>query len=87
MPDKTMLIIKIKPKELDQIDAAVAAVRGIKSGQVMDVKKEPIGFGIEVIKAGILVDSKDDGAVDAVTNEINGLAEIEDSEIEGMTLL
>ncbi len=87
MPDKTMLIIKIKPKELGQIDAAVAAVRGIKSGQVMDVKKEPIGFGIEVIKAGILVDSKDEGAVDRVTDELSALAEIEEAEIEGMTLL
>ena len=87
MPDKTMLILKIKPRELGEIDKAMAAVKGIKSGQVMDVKKEPIGFGIEVIKAGILVDSKDEGAVDAVTNEINGLAEIEESEIEGMTLL
>ncbi len=87
MPDKTMLIIKIKPRDFEAIDAAMAAVRGIKEGQVMDVKKEPIGFGIEVIKAGILVDSKDEGAVERVTDEINALAEIEESEIEGMTLL
>ena len=87
MPDKTMLIIKIKPKDLGTIDAAIIAVRGIKSGQVMDVKKEPIGFGIELIKAGILVDSKDEGAVERVTNELGALAEIEEAEIEGMTLL
>ncbi len=87
MPDKTMLIFRIKPKDLGEIDAAMKAVQGIKAGQVMDVKKEPIGFGIEFIKAGILVDSKDEGAVERVSNEINAMPEIEESEIEGMTLL
>ena len=87
MPDKTMLIMRIKPKDLDAIDAAIKAVRGVKSGQVMDVKKEPIGFGIELIKAGILVDSKDEEAIERVTQEILALAEIEEAEVEGMTLL
>ncbi|VVB99425.1 EF-1 guanine nucleotide exchange domain protein [uncultured archaeon] len=87
MPDKTILIMKIKPRDIGQIAKAMDAVRTIKSGKVMDVKKEPIGFGIEVIKAGITVDSKDEAAVERVTNEILALPEIEDAEVEGMTLL
>lgn len=87
MPDKTMLIFKIKPKDLGQIDKAVEAVKGIKAGVVREVRKEPIGFGIEIIKAGILVDSKDEAAIERVTNEISALPEIEEAEVEGMTLL
>ena len=87
MPDKTLLIMKIKPRDLGKIDEAMAAVNAIKQGRVMEVRKEPIGFGIEIIKAGITVDSKDDGAIERVTQELLDLAEIEEAEVEGMTLL
>ncbi|MEK6957422.1 MAG: hypothetical protein AABW99_00365 [archaeon] len=87
MPDKTLLILKINAKDLEKLDATVKAVKGIKSGEVKDVKREPIGFGVEVIKAGILVNSKDEKAIDRVLEEVKKLKEVEDAEIEGMTLL
>ncbi len=87
MPDKTLLILKINAKDLEKLDATVKAVKGIKSGEVKDVKREPIGFGVEIIKAGILVNSKDEKAIDRVLEEVNKLKEVEDAEIEGMTLL
>ncbi|HLC92229.1 MAG TPA: hypothetical protein VJH23_00820 [archaeon] len=87
MPDKTLLIIRINAKDMEKLDETVAAVRGIKAGAVKDVRREPIGFGVEVIKAGVLIDSKDDAAMDRVIAEIAALAEVEDAEVEGMTLL
>ena len=87
MPDKTLLIVRINAKDMEKLDETVSAVKTIKSGAVKDVRKEPIGFGVQVIKAGILVDSKDEGAPDRVISEIAALTEVEDAEIEGMTLL
>jgi len=87
MPDKTLLIIRINAKDMERLDETVNAVKGVKSGAVKEVRREPIGFGVEVIKAGILVDSKDEQAIDRVMQEIAALAEVEDAEVEGMTLL
>lgn len=87
MGDNTLLIIKINAKDLEKLDETVEAVKGIKNGEVKDIKREPIGFGVEVIKAGILVPAKDDTIVEKVIKEINDLEEVEDAEIEGMTLL
>jgi translation elongation factor EF-1beta len=84
---KAMIIFKIKVKEPEEIDKAVAAIKGIKSGQVKDVKKFPIGFGIELIKAGILIDDKKEGSLEALTAEISSLPEVEEAEVEGMTLI
>ena len=41
--------MKITPKE-EQIDSAIAELKAIKSGEVKDVQKIPIAFGIEIIK-------------------------------------
>ena len=87
MPDKTLLIIRINAKDMERLDETMTAVKGIKAGAVKDVRRDPIGFGVEVIKAGILIDSKDEKAIDAVMMEISGLPEVEDAEVEGMTLL
>ena len=87
MPDKTLLIIRINAKDMEKLDEAITAVRGIKAGAVKDVRREPIGFGVEVIKAGVLIDSKDEKAIDSVMSEISALEEVEDAEVEGMTLL
>ena len=87
MPEYMLLIIKINPVDLEKIDETIAAVKTIKSGQVKDVQKKPIGFGVEIVKAGVLVGSKDEAAPEKVINEINALKEVEDAEIAGMTLI
>ncbi len=87
MPNKTFLIVKINASDMDRLDETIEAVKGIKNGDVKDVKREPIGFGVEIIKAGITVDSSDERLVEKVLNELNGLKEVESAELEGMTLL
>jgi len=84
---KTFLIFRVKAEDLEKLEECVNEIKGISSGEVKDVKREPIGFGAEVIKAGILVDEKDESAIEAVTKELNALNSVEDAELEGMTLL
>ena len=81
-----MVIFKIKPKDFEQIDEAMEQVKGIKAGIVKDIKKVPLGFGIEIIKAAVLFEEKKED-IEGATKEICALSLIEDAEVEGMTLL
>jgi len=83
---KTIVIFKITPKE-DQIDNAIADLKKIKKGIVKDVQKFPIGFGIEILKAAILIEEKADTALAELEQEISSIESIENSEVENMTLL
>ncbi len=87
MPDKSFLIYKVTPKDIENLAATEKEIRGIKSGIVKDIKREPIGFGIEILKAGILVDAKDENAVYRVTKELESLDSVEEVDQESMTLL
>jgi len=87
MPDKTLLIIRINAKDMEKLDECVDQIKTIESGEVKDVRREPIGFGVEIIKAGILIGSKEEALPERVVNEIRSLDSVEDAEIVGMTLL
>ena len=84
---KTMVIYRIKVSDMGKINDAVCAVKDVKNGEVKDVKRVPLGFGIEVIKAGILIEEKKEGALETLTKELNDLPLVEEAEVEGMTLL
>ena len=86
---KAMVIFKISP-EPEQIDAVEAAVRAVTIPDVkfQDLKREPIGFGIEIIKVGYIVPDKTDGiipALEAALNKIEGLTQ--EAEMQGATLI
>jgi translation elongation factor EF-1beta len=87
MPSKTMLIIRVKPNDMEKIDEIIKDIKKIKTGEVREVRKEPIGFGIELIKAGILVPSEDETMPEKVIKEITKIKDVEEAEVEGMTLL
>ena len=72
---------------MDNIAETVEDVKSIKSGIVKDVKRDPIGFGIELIKVGVLVNEKEAGAMEKVTKELQALSSVEEVEQEAMTLL
>jgi translation elongation factor EF-1beta len=83
---KTLVIFKIKPKELEDIDKAIEEIKQIKTGIVKDIKRVPIGFGVEIIKAAVLFEEKKED-IEGATKEINSLPSVEAAEAEGMTLL
>ncbi len=84
---KTMVIFKITLSDMEKIGEVENAVKGIRSGEFKDLKREPIGFGIEVIKAAFLIPEKEEGALEKLTKELQQLPDADCVEVEGMTLV
>ena len=84
---KTLVIYKVTPKEMDRVKETIEQVKGLKSGQVVDVKEQPIGFGVTVLKVGVVVPEKVEGAIEKATAELNSLEMVEEAEQQEMTLL
>lgn len=87
MPDKSFIIYKVTPKDMEKIEETKKEVQGLKSGEVKDVKEDPIGFGIVLLKVGVIVNEKEEGAMEKVTKELSEMASVEKVEQIGMTLL
>lgn len=87
MPSKTFVIFKVSAKEPEKTKELMESLKSLKHGQVKDVKSEPIGFGIEVVKVGVLFDEKDQEGIEKTLNEIKAKPLAEDAEVDGMTLV
>ena len=72
---------------MDFLENVFNAVKQLKTGEVKDVQKIPIGFGIQTIKAAILIPEKQDHVLDEVTDALKKIPNVEDVEVENMTLL
>lgn len=84
---KTLLIFKINAADMQKLDATIEAIKKVQSGEFKDAKQEPIGFGVAVIKAAFTVPEKDDKAVEQLTKELNELEQVEEAELQEMTLV
>lgn len=84
---KTIVIYKITVADMDHLEKAFEDVKGLKTCEVKDVQKIPIGFGISIIKAAILIPEKQDHILDEVTETLKKIEHVEDVEVENMTLL
>jgi len=84
---KTIAIYKITVSDMGYLDSVFNAVKTLKIGEVKDVQKIPIGFGIQTIKAAILIPEKQDRVLDEVTDALKKIENVEDVEVENMTLL
>ncbi|AJF60668.1 MAG: hypothetical protein J4224_02760 [Candidatus Diapherotrites archaeon] len=87
MVGSTFAVFKVIPKDPEKLAETEQDLRQLKNCKVKDVKREPIGFGIEVLKLGVLVPEKDEMAIEDVTSKIKALKTVEDAELEQMTLL
>lgn len=84
---KTLVIFKITTSKMEELDGIAKAIPKIKTGEVKDVQRQPIGFGIEVIRVAVLIPEKQDAVLDAVTKELQQIPFVEEVEAESMTLL
>ncbi len=84
---KTLIVFKITCKDMEKLDETVDHIKKLKSGEVKDVKRIPIGFGIEEIKVAVLIPEKQDQILDQVQEEFKKIPNIESIEVEAMTLL
>ena len=72
---KVFVILRIFPEEnadLSQIEEKLKEVPGFK-----EARREPIGFGIEVIKAGFVVEDAEGNKVEEMVSQIEGVKEAE----------
>ena len=84
---KALIIYRATPRYMEKLDETIKEIEGIKSGEVVDIKKEPIGFGVTVLKVGVMVKDKEANAVEKVTEELNSLPLVEEAEQQEMTLI
>ncbi len=84
---KTFIIFKVNAKDMENLEITEKELRACKNGECKDVKRDPIGFGIIVLKAGYLIPEKKDDAIELLTKEIETLPSVESVEVEGMTLV
>jgi len=87
MPSKVMVIVKIFPEGPDDVEKVEEALKDIKCGELLDLKKEPLAFGLSVIRVGIGVPDKQEGVNDAIEKELKNIEGIKEIEIEGATLI
>jgi translation elongation factor EF-1beta len=81
-----MVVFKVfsNPESLDSV---ASALKEIKEGSFRDLKREPIGFGIEVIRVGYVIPDKTDGALPILEEAIRKIPGINEVEVDMMTLL
>ncbi|MBN2067288.1 MAG: hypothetical protein JW744_02375 [Candidatus Diapherotrites archaeon] len=84
---KTLVIYKINAADMEKLDETIEAIKTVKKGEFRDAKRIPIGFGVEVIKAAFTVPEKNDTIVEELTSELNSLEEVEEAEMQEMTLV
>ena len=82
-----LVIIKIYPEEIEDSVKIEESVKGISNGEIKEVKREPIAFGLELVKIAVVIPDKEDGALPKLEEEIRALPGVKNIEIEGMTLL
>ena len=84
-----MVIFKVSP-EPEQIDSVEEALKKLELTDVkfQDIKRVPIGFGIEIIKVGFIVPDKTDGIIPSIEEAINKIpGQTQEVEMEGATLI
>jgi translation elongation factor EF-1beta len=81
---KAMVVYKIYPEDGKDINELMEELK--KNQRVKDIKKEPIAFGLEVIKIGVIIDDKKENP-EEIEKEIRQTQGIKEMETEGVTLI
>ena len=83
---KVMVIFKVftDPENLDSVEKSL---KEITAGDFKDLKREPIGFGIEVIRVGYLIDDKTEGLMNKLEDAVRATPLINEAEVEMTTIV
>jgi len=79
-----MAVYKIYPEEGKNIDELIEELN--KFEKIKSIKKEPIAFGLEVVKIGVLMDDKKDKP-EEIEQEIKKTPGIKEMECEDVALI
>lgn len=83
---KIMIIFKVFT-DPENLDAVEKSLRAITVGEFKDLKREPIGFGIEVIRVGYLISDKVEGLMNQLEDAVNKVPLINQAEVEMTTII
>ncbi len=81
-----MIIFKVFT-DPENLDAVEKSLRAITVGEFKDLKREPIGFGIEVIRVGYLISDKVEGLMNQLEDAVNKVPLINQAEVEMTTII
>jgi translation elongation factor aEF-1 beta len=84
---KAMVVFKIFPESPEAVDLVEKGVKEIKEGEVKDVRKEPLAFGMSIIRAGILIPDKEEGRMEKLEKAVKNIKGVKEVEVEGITLI
>ncbi len=87
---KMVLIYKIAPEGIEETDKVEKAIseKVKKLGELTEVKRVPIAFGLEAIKIAIVVEAKGtEGITEKIENALKEIEGVSSVENEGMNLL
>jgi len=82
-----LVIFKIYPEGIDEIEQVEKGVKAITEGDVKEVRREPIAFGLELIKAGIAIPDKEEGRMQKLEDAVRAIPGVKEVEVEGITLI
>ena len=85
-----VLIYKISPEGIDETDKVEKEIKEKMQefGELTDVKREPIAFGLEAIKIAIVVEAKGtEGITEKIENALKEITGVSSVENTGMNLL
>ncbi len=87
MPSDTIVILKVYPSEPGVEEAVEQAIRKIKIGKLQEIRKEPLAFGLNVIRLGVIIPEGQENLAETLVEEIKKIECVNEVEIEGMTLV
>lgn len=85
---KALVIFKIfsDPEKMDSVEENLKNIN-INEIKFQDIKREPVGFGIEVIRVGYIVPDKTDGLMPQLEEKLSKIEGINNVEMDGVTLI
>ncbi|MCX6803423.1 MAG: elongation factor 1-beta [Candidatus Diapherotrites archaeon] len=83
---KVMVIFKVFANP-ENLDAVCGRLKKITEGSFRDLKREPIGFGIELIRVGYVIPDKTDGAMTKLEEAVTKVEGANQVEVEMATLI
>ncbi len=84
---KMFVVFAVYPEGVEDIPHIEKALSELKEGEFREVKKEPVAFGMELIKAAYLLPDKVEGVLEALEGAIRAINGVSNVEVAGMTLI
>ncbi len=84
---KTLAIIKIYPEDPETQDNVKDALKTIQTGELQDIKEEPLAFGLNVFRIAVALPEKESGHMDKLEEELQAIKGVSNIEVEAVTLI